>query len=254
VRPDPVNETDTAWARDHFHPYLLLRLNEDDDERMHDALARAPSLADELEDAEEALMDEWIDCRMNDADRADFERIYVSGAEFNRAKLVTRKMLRLPAAAVQPAPRSEWRVRPLVWVAACALVMAGVFSLLWYRHTQNRAQVVQAPPSVHRVEERPAGETAGDAFRLPAGTSDQTLTVAAAPRGLVWGPVPDYRIRYRLHIQSKDGERLSPWLDSHANDISFEIPETQRLTLPWRVSVLSERGGQPLVSFTLTRP
>lgn len=75
-------EADSAerqWAQARFHDYLLHRLGEEDGERMIDAVVQIPGVADELDSAEEGLIQLWLDRRISPDDLEAFQRYYVNG-------------------------------------------------------------------------------------------------------------------------------------------------------------------------------
>ena len=258
------------WARSHFRLYLLRRLDEAGEERLHAALPLVPGLVDDLRDAEERLIQGWLDGELDPHDGADFERYYVNGTESNRIKLKLHRSLRLPEARLAGEPTRTSAAplpvrRPIAraWVAAtvAATILMCVFGWLWFRTTRQNSRLrdelarLQSPRTM--PVEQPAGASPDGGLLLPASGSEIRLTVSTAPSRLIWSPVPDYRSQYRIRVRSSGGrESTSPPLTPRENAVEYALDHASQLPLPWDVSVLGPGGpgGKVLAHYTLVEP
>jgi hypothetical protein len=136
--PSGDDASEREWAVSHFRAYLLYRMNETEEERLHAALPQIPGLAYDLEDAEEDLINRSLDGKLAPEDQKDFERVYVNGPEENRIRLKLQRALRLPetqlpAAAKPAAPVVPIRrAIPMPWaaVAVAASILMGTLARL----------------------------------------------------------------------------------------------------------------------------
>jgi hypothetical protein len=258
------------WAQTRFRNYLLHRLTEEDEERILDAVVRLPGLADELEDAEERLIELWLDGRMAPDDHEEFQRYYVNGTETNRARLAVFQALR--TAQSQRRDESPRRVKAPIpfpgraqagWAAGvvAAVLLACVLGMLLYREAgQNArlrtdlAKLRSNPLSGQQRQqtlptEQQAGMSSQGGLNLAPGDSGKLLRIPSLPSRLIWNPVPDYRAQYRIRVSSSSGgqEQVSPLLTPRDNSVEYAPDQSSPMPLPWDIAVLTPDGGHEKV-------
>lgn len=272
--------TERDWATAHFREYLLGRLNLDDAERLTTSVALLPGLIDDLEYAEEELIEAYLDARLAGDDRLHFEREYVRrNDQENWAKLRLHQALRSPELRreLAPLPVPERPalvrmppVRVLGWVAVAASLAAIVLGTLYLQQSWQLAEALAAlklhqgplqpgprvPRSVPPTNlEQPAGLEPDGGLILPApvaGTA--TVRVSGQPTRLTWSHVSDYRKRYRFRVYAANGEEItSPLVTPRDNAIAFSPGQ---LPLPWDVfiSAANEGGAKVLAHYVLVKP
>jgi hypothetical protein len=275
------------WAKAHFHDYLLHRLGPEEEDRVIAALATIPGLADDLEAAEEGLIETWLERRLAAGDLREFERWYVNGSEAARAKLEVHRALRSAQLRrefrpVRPAPiRMPSRPhRPVAWAAAIAAsLLAGVSTLFLYQQVRQNSRMeselaelrtqpnaafgraLVPEPQERRNPGRQAAQQASpvlrEGFMLAANESGTAYTVAAAPGRLIWSPAPDDRSPYLIRVRSANGhEQTSPPLTPRDGAVEYPLARNVRLPLPWTVLILRAGGDREevLAQYTLGRP
>lgn len=266
-------EPNRNWANQNFREYLLGRLSMDDTERLTTAVALIPGLVDDLEDAEEELIESYLDSRMPAGDRESFEAQYARGTDPEcAAKFRLQQELRGPELArlLEPArpvivPNRSARLWRIAAVAAAvvAIVLAVLYGVRVNRLAGElealKSRPVPAPqrgPQPPEPQEQPAGLTPDGGLILPAASATAVLQTPKPPGALIWSPVPDYRTRYVMRVDSASGEeRTSDPLTPKDNQVQFAPADAAALTLPWDVFVLSAPGkDQKVLGHYILRP
>jgi hypothetical protein len=241
------------------------------------AVALLPGLADDLDDVEEELIEEYLDKKLSARDLAGFQSQYVEGDQENRGKLAVQEMLRRPEAIpdfeVQPetaiaasSPPLRSASPRLAWTLAVAASIAAVaFGSLFFNqsrqlnkaladlrtqhekknalepepHDARKEGPVITPKGPAAPQEQAAGFPSGDGLTLRAGASPgKTVAVATAPRRLIWAPVPDDHAEYRIEVRSANGATESSLLiDPRDGAIAYQIVDPAALELPWQVLI-----------------
>ncbi len=288
MREPSANQVrEKQWAEAHFREYLLGLLTPDEDERLTTAVALTPGLVDDLEEAEEDLIETYLDGGLAGDDRQRFEAQYIQGPDLeNRAKLRLHRELRSPQhrreLKLEPdrparAPRAgiwAWRL-----LAVAASAMAIVFGVLLAQQSRQLATALAAlrnrpapaplrgpeaprkeqaksnPNDRRTPEEQPAGSNPSEGILLPQASGTATVQIAVPPVRLIWA-VPDYRHQYRFRIYTSSGRELtSPALTPRDNAVEYSPDNPRELILPWDVFVLGPAGTDErvLVHYILTR-
>jgi hypothetical protein len=262
------------WARTRFREYLLGRLDMEESERLTTAVALLPGLVDDLEEAEEELIETYLNNRLRGDDQIQFERQYVHGNdEDNKGKLRLQQALRSPELKSHlklpdPVPVRVRRGIVLGLAALAASVAAIVLAVLYQQQSQQLATALaklksqEAPIRQPRTPQPAPEERAGlppiDGVRLPAGAAGTIIiNVASQPRNLIWTPVPDYRSQYRIRVYASSGEeRTSPLLTPKDNAVEYSLDNPSTLVLPLDVFVLgpSGTGEKALAHYVLAKP
>jgi hypothetical protein len=244
------SEAERDWAVENFRAYLLHRVGDEAEERMHSALSLIPDLNDELDEYESGLIQLGLAQKLSGEDRQDFEKHYLNGRVENRIRVKLESCL-AEARTSKPAKVLGFpRLVPGIRTVAVAAAMAGiaVTGWLWDQNRRARMEIAglrAAQETISKEFKLPA-----EAFVLPAGSSGARLSVAAGPGRLVWRPVPGGGGTFRISVRSSDGrEESSAELTPRDSEIGFDVAGAAELPLPWRVSILG--GGREIAYYTL---
>jgi hypothetical protein len=279
--PFSDERAEREWAVSHLPEYLLGRLDIDQTERLGTAVALLPGLLEDVEEAEEELIEQYLDDHLSSEDRVHFERQYVNGDDLeNQDKLRLHQALRSSELRreLEPAPPLPVRLtrpRMLTLVAAAACLVAVVFAALYHHESRRLGEALAAlkrrPAPVQRGPQGPPGGLPGGGdFEQPAGiepdgglvlpaalSGSTTVRVAGQPARLIWPGVPDYRKQYRIRIDAASGEeKTSALLTPRDNAIAFSPGQTEKMPLPWDVFVLTanDAGAKILAHYLLVKP
>jgi len=238
--------SEREWALPRFRDHLLGRLADADDERLTTAVVLVEGLGHDLDDAEQVLIDEYLDGRLRADEVERFRQLYERGDEDNRAKLMLQRALRSPDFATQPRPAERrvdmWRSRNslLVLATAASLMIATTLAIFYVRQNRELTDTLATVRSLRQTKTPPgrvepsrgpieakdggtkvppktngkqppveqlAGESGDGATILQAGApSGSTFFVSAPPRRLMWTPVPDYQSQYRIRVRPAAGD------------------------------------------------
>lgn len=122
---------------DTIRQYLLRLLGDEEQRKLEERLLTEDALFEELEIAEDVLIDRFLSGELSRTERDSFEKHFLAAPERQRnlrfAEAVRRNLKEVPAVAPSPRPRGWWNLHPYLLRAAAGVaavtILAGIFSV-----------------------------------------------------------------------------------------------------------------------------
>jgi hypothetical protein len=250
---------DPNWQR----RYLLGELTESERDEAEERLLRDAGVVEELEQAEDELVEGFLGGALAPSERQRFEDHFLASPRHRRqlqAARVVRDHFLAQVAAAGPAPARG--LGPALLAAAAVLVLALAAELWWSRHQTPRpggppqasitTTTMPGPeppsPSEHAVVLRlRPGQTMGapDAARPQA-----TLTPASETLRLELILERDDFDSYQARLSAAEGERwrvehVRPLRTPEGATVVVEVPVRELGATDYRVRLFGERDGHP---------
>lgn len=255
--------------------YLLGDLPEVDSQRLDEELFTSDDRFSEILAAEDDLIEEFLQRKLDIRDRERFETRFLS-TERGRRKVAMASAIS-NASRTQPVERSErmraW-LRPLAIAAAIAVVAIGAGVLRETIETRREVKELASEvvrlrtATVNRPEPLPQSGTVFPIVlhALERGSSSAAIVLPADAAADLWLVLPsdDYRI-YIAELQSVDGQTLATAQSLRSQAINgrravvFRLPPASLAPATYVVALSGEKGdrsSEPVedFSFTVRRP